>query len=828
MPGKQKQKSAYNRGTPAEPHYFSDRLRRKLDQLRAFPAAVVEAPSGYGKTTAVRDYLKAHVHRNAGIHWFSAVDEAPGAGFGRLCREIGKIDARAEERLLQAGFPNAFTLGEACDAIRSITCERETWLVIDNFQCLCPGLSPAFLSALLEHGGEKLHVVVVTRPLGRDMRTAVAGHAFLHITAADLRLEAEDIRRYYAMAGAALTTPEAETLLRHTGGWIIAVYLQLCAFRETGIFSDTAVQTLLEQLLWNRLSGEQQNFILRISPFESVTTRQMCALLGHDELPEYALEALSSPLIRYDSALRRYEPHAVLLDLAARKRAERGAAFERACLLDAGDLCRDDGATSAAFGFYTRIRAYERMLALDFSPLLFSEIEGRPFSAIALEIAERCPIQTRRAQPLSMLRLAWALKAAGWDAVFETILEDLDASLEKDGLLRAEWWLLSAYRHYPRPSEMLPMAQEAARLFGGGRSRVILPQAPWAFASYFQLSEFHLQAGSAEQEAAALEAFIAVYSPLTNGHGSGADALLRAEIAYCRGDMADAEIFAHKAAFLSESASQHIIRLGAVKILADIALVKADSAGWQQALAALEQAASAAGRNDFALQPVLDVIRGAMLTELQKPERIAHWLKQGDFASRPLLPPVRNNALYVHVMYLLHRGDLARFLGTQGAIPAEVVNKTAFSAFIFMLLMCIGHMFAGDRARAAEFLEQAAAKALPDGFILPLASSSWLLQGLVEDLMEKQHPQLSDAFRALKTRFGSGWETLRNTLSEDELPLDLTGREREIAVLAAQGLRNSEIAARLHVTESTVRTHLRAIFQKLDIDRRAKLADKLK
>ena len=49
-----------------------------------------------------------------------------------------------------------------------------------------------------------------------------------------------------------------------------------------------------------------------------------------------------------------------------------------------------------------------------------------------------------------------------------------------------------------------------------------------------------------------------------------------------------------------------------------------------------------------------------------------------------------------------------------------------------------------------------------------------------------------------------------------------------MAKLAAEGLRNNEIAKKLMVTESTVRTHLRAVFQKLQIDRRAKLVEKLK
>lgn len=55
----------------------------------------------------------------------------------------------------------------------------------------------------------------------------------------------------------------------------------------------------------------------------------------------------------------------------------------------------------------------------------------------------------------------------------------------------------------------------------------------------------------------------------------------------------------------------------------------------------------------------------------------------------------------------------------------------------------------------------------------------------------------------------------------------MTAREREVALLAAKGLKNSEIAEKLFVTENTVRTHLHTAFQKLDIDRRAKLAEKL-
>ena len=55
----------------------------------------------------------------------------------------------------------------------------------------------------------------------------------------------------------------------------------------------------------------------------------------------------------------------------------------------------------------------------------------------------------------------------------------------------------------------------------------------------------------------------------------------------------------------------------------------------------------------------------------------------------------------------------------------------------------------------------------------------------------------------------------------------LTPQEREIAELAAAGLTNREIAARLYVSPRTVSCHLYRTFPKLDIRSRAALRDAL-
>jgi DNA-binding NarL/FixJ family response regulator len=51
----------------------------------------------------------------------------------------------------------------------------------------------------------------------------------------------------------------------------------------------------------------------------------------------------------------------------------------------------------------------------------------------------------------------------------------------------------------------------------------------------------------------------------------------------------------------------------------------------------------------------------------------------------------------------------------------------------------------------------------------------------------------------------------------------LTAREREVFILASRGLKNSEIASELYLSEKTIKTHLRNIYNKLDLSSKAEL-----
>jgi DNA-binding NarL/FixJ family response regulator len=55
----------------------------------------------------------------------------------------------------------------------------------------------------------------------------------------------------------------------------------------------------------------------------------------------------------------------------------------------------------------------------------------------------------------------------------------------------------------------------------------------------------------------------------------------------------------------------------------------------------------------------------------------------------------------------------------------------------------------------------------------------------------------------------------------------LTCTERRVAALVTQGHTNREVAAAMFVTENTVQTHLRHIFQKVGVRSRTELAARL-
>ncbi|WP_054697772.1 helix-turn-helix domain-containing protein [Syntrophomonas palmitatica] len=131
----------------------------------------------------------------------------------------------------------------------------------------------------------------------------------------------------------------------------------------------------------------------------------------------------------------------------------------------------------------------------------------------------------------------------------------------------------------------------------------------------------------------------------------------------------------------------------------------------------------------------------------------------------------------------------------------------------------------GQQDKALLHLQKSLADALPDKLYSPFMEFKLMLGGLLEQALDALGEKMPEDETAQGLIYSDNWKTAIRLISESQtLPYGLTEKEMEVASLAAKGFSNKEIAAKLFVTEATVKFHLRSVFSKLDIDRRSKLA----
>jgi DNA-binding NarL/FixJ family response regulator len=120
------------------------------------------------------------------------------------------------------------------------------------------------------------------------------------------------------------------------------------------------------------------------------------------------------------------------------------------------------------------------------------------------------------------------------------------------------------------------------------------------------------------------------------------------------------------------------------------------------------------------------------------------------------------------------------------------------------------YVYQALRAGASGFLlKDASARQLADG-VRVVASGEALLAPTVTKRLITEFSKLSEAPRIMS--------------SAQAAYGDLTERETEVLVLIAQGLSNAEIAERLVVAESTIKTHVSRILVKLGLRDRTQAA----
>jgi LuxR family transcriptional regulator, maltose regulon positive regulatory protein len=180
--------------------YFSDKLRREMSQLLNFPCTLVEAPMGYGKTTAVREYLKS---TDAHVLWHQVYDGSITGFWITFSSLFRELDPGRSANLEQLGFPNdSVTMQEALRLIEKIKISTKTVLVIDDYHLLNATDVSSFVWFLAVNEIDHLHIVLTARFIEhlKIEELSLKGYLY-HIEKEVFELTPNEITEYYKLCG---------------------------------------------------------------------------------------------------------------------------------------------------------------------------------------------------------------------------------------------------------------------------------------------------------------------------------------------------------------------------------------------------------------------------------------------------------------------------------------------------------------------------------------------------------------------------------------------------------------------------------------------------
>lgn len=801
--------------------YFSERLLCQLERLHTVPLTLVEAPAGYGKTTALKHALRDVPY--GALRWHNAQDATVCCDW--LVRQIAQKDSALAQQIFDLYHENGpFVHAKPAE-------ESSLYLMIDNFQVIAAQFPFSVLQLLSALKGTAVHVIFLSRsfwqlPIQDLMHVC-------YISKKDFFLRKEDIICFAEELGISLTEKQAIHIQKETGGWaaVVSLYLQNgCEEVEWKKLSR-----LMEDLFWRRQEDILKKALLRLAQFETVDVEMVRALTEDiADLQQMGEWFYSLPLLYYDAEQQRYCLCALLRKFLLYRLHNASFLTQWDSYHRCGCWYREHGETKKAVAAFYKVLDYAGILSCDLTGLLFEKFDKLSYTEIAGEILRHCPMETKQRYPLSLLRLCYALFVDAAFTEYQQLLEEAKSIIcdGNDPNLLGEWELIAAFQDFPNLEKMEQHYQRAKRLMTAP-SVIFTVGEPFLFGSISMWRLFYTKPGELERTAETLERVMKLYNSLTAGHGSGAAELYRGEVCCAQGRFADAEIYGYQALYASLQRKNACVTYGAALLLGTNAVYRGDLEAWKRTLDYLEDPAHTyAFLQDTFLDVCMKETVQSYFAMLQPKE--SRLRKRLQAASNRLYDlNFTNSAIKgVRIPRIILKKNYHKAIGILEVALKVDARLIALPSRLFIhtnLALC--YFAIGRSRKAAEHLE----------FTLSLAERDQVLSfaAYFREYLEPLFylPSVSRKYAAVIQEIRSlpiqnipavpEWKAFIPK-QENEWEEPLSKREREIAELAARGLRNGEIAEMLHISEGTVKNHLKIVFRKLNIDRRSSLRGRLR
>ena len=797
--------------------YISERLQESLRPISRCAMTTVVAPMGYGKTTAVNWYLSErakaetpHIIRisvysdNLAIFWKSVQEAFARAGFGFLREYPCPTDAAGGGLLVD----------DLCHALAG---ETPCYLFIDDFHLLTDKRAALFLCMLANRLPANVHLIVASRDRFLPAAEAVRlGAKVYQIGTEQLRLNHTELAVYAHRCGTELSDAQVESLLYSSEGWFSAVYLNLRTLSERGVLPSrhSDIYATFTAAMIDPLPEKQREFLAVMGLADEFTVEMAQCITGEADAGQILslLTEQNAFVTRLPDGVT-YRFHHMMKACAERRFLRLDAETQRLYWERFGLWHEQHRQYLHALAAYRRSENYDALLRVIRSDagILLASLKPED----VLDALDKCPAETLKAYPFAILVLmrrmfTWRqipkmleLKAL----LLAAIEEHPELSEEERGNLLGECDLILSFLCYNDISAMSRLHRSASAQMSR-QAISIRNSGGWTFGSPSVLMMFYRAPGELASELAEMDECMPHYYRITDGHGQGAETIMRAEALFCRGRFTDAHIELERAYAQIRDNGQENMALCC------------DFLAWRLSLCAevepeltLEERREALLRLHNASWLNIWNATAAYYHALRgETERIPELFAQHRLSAVNILAPGKPMMEMIENQVYLAQGACAKVIGrSEGLLAMCEGMHYALVALHVRIQTAVAYERLGKHTEARALLRQALSDGEPDGLVMPFVENydglaPLLAQEIRSDLIDRI-VELGEASRQRKER-----NVRPRALSA------LTEREFEIVRLMAQRLSNREIAERLFLTEGSVKQYVKQIYSKLHID----------
>jgi len=843
-PGKCREPGGVTAGLPCAFHFERPRLNRLFARAVKCPVVMVCAGAGYGKTSAVQDFVRKSRTQTVWVQ-LSDHDRVGARFWENFTHAMARFNTPFAKAIGGLGFPDSVDKLNRYFSIAENFIELQRRLiVVDDFHFVEDSALIRFVERALRNLPVGTTVLLLSRS-APSINTAgmVSNGRVFSVNEDDLRFTEDELAGYFEGLGISLGPASIREVMRDTEGWAFALNLAARSYQKApgyGGYLGSAIRTnifrIMETEVWGDISEPLQRFLLRLSLICHLSTDLVSLLAGSDSALIDEMERQNA-YVRRDDYVGAYLIHPLFLEFLAGKQELLPEDTKRETYVMAAQWCDKHDFRIDALSYYEQAGDYAAMVPLVFSlPTQIPEDIARYASAL---FDRAPPAAFDTVEFLAVLHIRSYLCQGLWGKSAELAehyekrllaLPDGDMKCRTLGRLYYNWSFLRSLMcttddRYDFDLYIEKFC-ECLKACGGER-----PVDPGRFPIYspgaWVNRAGYARKGSVDEYVEAFGRMSALLTDFGRGSREAENELVQGELKFYRGDVRAAEFFVARALGLARKHGQFGIAHMALFYSLRLSWVQGDYDKATQAVADIKALLDEEEYTDRFLAH--DIALAWYCCSLGLPEKVPLWFRKG-------FSP------YSHASFIENFGNQAKawFCYATGDYPPllsyfeEIRGRESFlfgRVEMLAIEACVRYKMR-EKAEAFSALTEAYETASPNEIIMPFVElgkdmRTLTTAALKEPGMDRKIPKRwletmnrkAASYAKRQSHIGCLYRD-DNNMADDVV---LSAREAEILGDLSQGLSRLEIADARGLSINTVKMVIGNIHSKMGTENLADL-----